>query len=131
MCSPGSGSGLGSRAIGGCCWHYVSYLLSLSSGAQGRWCLVCDRGGPLGAASVGSANPGVPGSADEALEMVMAGLTWLAEADMAEAPAVVQAECLRGLERAASVHAAARATVRSAFDTGGGFEDDGSRSAPS
>ncbi len=61
--------------------------------------------------------------------MVMAGLSWLADADLASAPASVQAECLRELERAQSVYTAARATVLGAFDAGGGFEDDGSRSA--
>ena len=41
--------------------------------------------------------------------MVLAGLGWLAGADVASVPAAVQAECLRGLERAQSVYAAARA----------------------
>ena len=40
-------------------------------------------------------------------------------------PAAVQAECLRGLERALSVHAAARARVLAAFTAQGGYEDDG------
>jgi hypothetical protein len=40
-----------------------------------------------------------------------------------------QAECLRALERAASVHTAARAKVLAAFCAGGGYEDDGQGSA--
>ncbi len=57
--------------------------------------------------------------------MVLAGLGWLAGADAASVPAAVQAECLRGLERALSVHAAARARVLAAFTAQGGYEDDG------
>ncbi len=60
--------------------------------------------------------------------MVLAGLSWLAGADMTGVPAVVQADCLRGLERARSVQAAAHAAVLGAFDAGCGYEDDGSRS---
>ena len=33
--------------------------------------------------------------------MMLTGLGWLARADLASAPAAVQAQCLRGLERAA------------------------------
>ncbi len=57
--------------------------------------------------------------------MALAGLGWLARADLASAPAVVQAECLRGLERVRSVHTAAQASVLSAFDYGDGCEADG------
>ena len=57
--------------------------------------------------------------------MVLAGLGWLARADHASAPAGVQAECLRGLERVLSVHAAARARVLAAFTAQGGYQDDG------
>ena len=57
--------------------------------------------------------------------MVLAGLGWLARADMASVPAGVQADCLRGLERVLSVHAAARARVLGAFTAQGGYEDDG------
>jgi hypothetical protein len=53
--------------------------------------------------------------------MVTSGLGWLADADMASVPASVQADCLRGLERAVSVHATARATVLGAFDAGCGY----------
>ena len=61
--------------------------------------------------------------------MVLAGLGWLAAADAASLPAGVQADCLRGLERAASVHAAARARVLAGFTAQRRFEDDGQGSA--
>ncbi len=73
----------------------------------------------------GGSGVGVPGSAGEAAEMVLAGLGWLASADLASVPAVVRADCLRALERAASVHIAARSAVLSAFDAQCGFQDDG------
>ncbi len=96
---------------------------------------VSDSAGP------DSAGPGCPGSSGlaaggpesvtQAVSMVLAGLGWLASADLAGAPAVVQAECLRGLERARSVHTAAQASVLSAFDYGDGFEGDGQPTARS
>jgi hypothetical protein len=67
----------------------------------------------------------VPSSAGEAVDMVLAGLGWLARADAASMPGPVQAECLRGLEIALSVHAAARARVLAAFTAQGSYEDDG------
>ena len=72
-----------------------------------------------------------PGSAGEAMGMVLAGLGWLAsaEADVASVPASVQADCLRGLEQAASMHVAARAKVLAGFAAQRGFEDDGQGSA--
>ncbi len=57
--------------------------------------------------------------------MVLAGLGWLARADAASLPGPVQADCLRGLETALSVHAAARARVLAAFTAQGSYEDDG------
>ena len=57
--------------------------------------------------------------------MVLAGLGWLAGADMAGVPVAAQAECLRGLERAASVQAAAHARVLGAFCAQAGYEVDG------
>ena len=56
-----------------------------------------------------------PSSAGQALRMALAGLGWLARADAASLPAPVQADALRGLERAASMHVAARARVLAAF----------------
>jgi hypothetical protein len=71
----------------------------------------------------------VPVSAADAVAMAQAGLAFLANADMASVPAAVQAECLRGLERAESLHTAARAGTLAAFMAGGGYEDDGQGSA--
>ncbi|HXS64802.1 MAG TPA: DUF222 domain-containing protein, partial [Streptosporangiaceae bacterium] len=59
------------------------------------------------------------------MRVAVEALRWLAHADVASVPVGVQAECLRELERAASVHAAARASVLSAFDSARGYEDDG------
>ena len=50
-----------------------------------------------------------PASAREALDMVRAGLAYLAAADAARLPAAVQAECLRELERHDAAATAARA----------------------
>ena len=52
-----------------------------------------------------------PACAREALDMVRAGLGYLAAADAAQLPAVTQAECLRELERDAAVLTAARAGI--------------------
>ncbi len=71
---------------------------------------------------VRAAGPQSPG---EAVDLMMAGLGWLAQADLASVPVAVQADCLRALERAASLHTAARATALSAFDAAAGYEDDG------
>jgi hypothetical protein len=98
---------------------------------------MCDPGErpgvPAGTTPAGPTSPptAVPGSAGEAAAMVLAGLTWLADADMTAVPAAVQADCLRDLERAVSVHTAARARVLTAFTAGPGIADDGCRSARS
>jgi hypothetical protein len=73
--------------------------------------------------------PAAPVSAADAVAMAQAGLVFLAQADMASLPSAVQADCLRGLERAASLHTAARTGVLAAFMSGGGHEDDGQGSA--
>ncbi len=80
-----------------------------------------------------SAAPGsaAPESVAAAVSMVLAGLRWLAAADLASAPQVVQAECLLGLEQARSVHTAAHASVLSAFDYGDGCVADGQPTARS
>ncbi|MGO9080227.1 MAG: DUF222 domain-containing protein [Streptosporangiaceae bacterium] len=69
--------------------------------------------------------PVVPATASEALAMAEAGLAWLASADATGLAAAGQAQCLRALERAESLHTAARAAVLTAFTAGQGFEDDG------
>ena len=61
--------------------------------------------------------------------MAHAALAYLAAADMASLPAAAQAECLRGLERAESLHTAARAGALAAFISSGGCEDDGQGTA--
>src|ERR1700734_3275634 len=71
----------------------------------------------------------VPVSAAQAMAMAHVGLAYLASADMASLPAAAQAECLRGLERAGSLHTAARAGALAAFISCSGCEDDGQGSA--
>ena len=69
--------------------------------------------------------PPVPATAADAAAMAQAALGWLASADPASLTTAEQADCLRALERAGSMHTAARARVLSAFTTQGGYEDDG------
>jgi len=64
-------------------------------------------------------------SADEAMDMVRAGLGYLARAEAGELPAVTQARLLRELERAQAQHTAARARILSVFSAQGGFTGDG------
>ena len=59
-----------------------------------------------------------PASAREALDMVRAGLGYLAAADAAQLPAATQAECLRELERNVAAATAARAGFLAAFTAG-------------
>src|SRR5215469_3235477 len=70
-----------------------------------------------------------PGSVAEALEMVHAGLGYLAAANAAQLPAATQADCLRGLERSDATATAARASFLSAFTGGQGYSDDADYSA--
>ncbi len=60
-------------------------------------------------------------SANEALEMAHAGLGYLASADATALAAEEQARVLRGLERAAAILAAARASVLGGFTAGQGY----------
>jgi hypothetical protein len=73
----------------------------------------------------------VPASAREALDMVRAGLGYLAAADAAQLSAATQAECLRELEQAGTVLTAARAFIQSGFTAGQGYCDDAEYSAVS
>ena len=73
----------------------------------------------------------VPASAREALDMVRAGLGYLAAADAAQVPAVVLAECLRELEQHNAMATAARAGFLAAFTAGQGPAGDGDYSAVS
>jgi hypothetical protein len=65
-----------------------------------------------------------PVSAREALDMVRAGLGYLAAADAAQLGTAVQAECLRELERAEAVLTAARAFILAGFTAGQGYSGD-------
>jgi hypothetical protein len=72
-----------------------------------------------------------PASAREALDMVRAGLGYLAAADAAQLSAAAQAECLRELEQASAVLTAARAFIQAGFTAGQGYCDDAEYSAVS
>jgi hypothetical protein len=68
-------------------------------------------------------------SVGEALDMVRAGLGYLAAADAAQLSAETQAECLRGLEQTDAIATAARASFLSAFIAGHGYSADADYSA--
>ncbi|HYB16003.1 MAG TPA: hypothetical protein VEF71_11100, partial [Streptosporangiaceae bacterium] len=59
----------------------------------------------------------VPANAAEALGMLEGAAGFLADMDAAGMPAEALGECLRGMERADAVQAAARGRVLAAFDT--------------
>ena len=65
-----------------------------------------------------------PASASEAMEMVRAGLGYLAAADATAMAAQTQAQCLRMLEQAHSMGTAARTSVLAAFTAGQGYTAD-------
>ena len=75
--------------------------------------------------------PAAPVTAADAAAMAHAALGWLAAADAASWTTAEQADCLRALERAASVHTAAQARVLTAFYAQDGCADDGHGSARS
>ena len=77
-----------------------------------------------------SAAPAVA-SVGEALDMVRAGLGYLAATDAARLPAAVQAEALAELERHDAIATAARASILAAFTAGAGPAGDGDYSAVS
>src|SRR5450755_4273875 len=64
-------------------------------------------------------------SASEAMDMVHAGLAFLASADATSMGAGERARCLRGLEEADSVATAVRTSVLGAFGAGQDYVDDG------
>ena len=68
-------------------------------------------------------------SVGEALDMVRAGLGYLAAADAAQLPAATQAQCLRELEQADAVATAARASMLAGFTAGQGYSGDAAYSA--
>jgi hypothetical protein len=72
---------------------------------------------------------GQPSTVTEALGMLDRALDHLNAADPASLPPSVQAQVLRGLERAGAKHTAARSRVLSAFAGQAAYEDDGQGSA--
>src|SRR6476469_4406944 len=68
-------------------------------------------------------------SADEALDMVRAGLGYLAAADATQLGAAAQARCLKVFEQADAIATAARASFLAAFTVGQGYSDDAAYSA--
>ena len=70
-----------------------------------------------------------PVSAREALDMVRAGLGYLANADATQLSAETQAQCLRELEQGDAISTAARASVLGAFAAGQGYSADGAYNA--
>jgi predicted amidohydrolase YtcJ len=73
----------------------------------------------------------VPASAREALDMVRAGLGYLAAADAASLSTATQAECLRELEQTSAIATAARAFIQAGFTAAQGYSDDAEYSAVS
>jgi len=69
----------------------------------------------------------VPASAAEALEMLESAMEFLADAGAADMTAEALADCLRGLERADAIEAAARGRFLEAFDAKDGHLTDGRR----
>ena len=65
-----------------------------------------------------------PASTAEALEMALAGLSYLAAADPTALAAQAQAECLQTLEQAGAIATAARARILAAFTAGQGYAED-------
>ena len=60
-------------------------------------------------------------SADEAMDMVHAGLEYLAAADATAMAAETQARCLQMLERPTAIGTAARTSILAAFTSGQGY----------
>jgi len=69
-----------------------------------------------------------PASASEAIDMVRAGLGYLATADATAMSAEEQARCLRGLEQATAITTAARTSILAGFTAGQGYAADGAYS---
>jgi hypothetical protein len=69
----------------------------------------------------------VPADADQALDMLECALGFLADADATQLSAQTLAGCLRALERADAISAAARGTLLAAFDAAHGHLADGQR----
>jgi hypothetical protein len=65
-----------------------------------------------------------PASIAEAMDMILAGLSFLAAADPTAMAAQAQAECLQTLEQADAMTTAARARILAAFTAGQGYSAD-------
>jgi Domain of unknown function (DUF222) len=65
-----------------------------------------------------------PASADQASDMVLAGLGYLAAMDPTTLAAEAQARCLQALEQGDAISTAARARILAAFTAGQGCSDD-------
>ena len=65
-----------------------------------------------------------PASTSEALQMALAGMSYLAAADPTALAAEAQAECLHAFEQLDAVQTAARARILGAFTAGQGYADD-------
>ena len=76
------------------------------------------------APSSSQATPPPPASTAEAMDMVLAGLSYLAAADPTTLAAAAQAECLQAFEQAGAISTAARAWFLSAFTSGQGYCQD-------
>jgi hypothetical protein len=90
---------------------------------------VAQRPGGSGQEVISVCDPQQPLSVGAALVTLDRALDALNAADVASAPAGVQAQALRALERAEAKHIAARARVLAAFAAQDGYEDDGQGSA--
>src|SRR5581483_7912714 len=64
-------------------------------------------------------------SADEALDLIHAGLSYLVRADATAMSAEERARCLRKMEQADAVATVARTSVLSVFTAGQDYADDG------
>jgi Domain of unknown function (DUF222) len=65
-----------------------------------------------------------PASADQATDMVLTGLRYLAATDPTAMAAQAQAECLQALEQGDAISTAARARILAAFTAGQGYSAD-------
>jgi Domain of unknown function (DUF222) len=65
-----------------------------------------------------------PASADQATDMVLAGLGYLAAMDPTTLAAEAQARCLQALEQGDAISTAARAQILAAFTAGQAYSDD-------
>jgi hypothetical protein len=75
--------------------------------------------------------PAAPANACEAIAALRASLTYLATTNAAQLTGAEQADCLRALQQAESIHTAATATMLAAFTSQAAYTDDGQGSVRS